>query len=94
MVTLLSSLFPSSQFGYKFTWKNFSPKEYSSTANKVRTAPLWGVRLRTRLMHDGASVTFRDAILRHRGEASRVTQRFQRLSRSEQEAIGEFLRSQ
>ena len=79
---------------YKVTWKSFSLKEYRSTANKVRTAPLWGVRLRTRLMHDGASVTLRDATLRHRGEASRVTQRFQRLSRSEQEAIVEFLQSQ
>ena len=32
--------------------------------------------LRTRLMHDGASVTFRDAILRHAGEAERANTRF------------------
>ena len=44
--------------------------------NKVRTAPLWGVRLRPRLMHDGASLTLRDAILRHREEAGAVTRRF------------------
>ena len=39
------------------------------TANRLRTPPLWGVRLRTRLMRDGANVTFFDAIRRHAGEA-------------------------
>ena len=64
-----------------------------STQNKVRTAPLWGVRLRPRLMHDGASLTFRDAILRHRGEATDESRRFERLSKQEQEALLAFLRS-
>ena len=27
------------------------------TRNKLRTAPLWGLRTRTRLMHDGVSLT-------------------------------------
>jgi CxxC motif-containing protein (DUF1111 family) len=45
------------------------------------------------LMHDGASLTFRDAIVRHRGEASEVTERFERLSRADQDAIVEFLKS-
>ena len=62
---------------YKYSWKNLSEDAFQKTRNKVRTAPLWGVRLRTRLMHDGASVTFHDAILRHRGEASLVRDRFQ-----------------
>src|SRR5271169_388744 len=43
-----------------------------STANKIRTAPLWGVRLHSRLMHDGASTTLTDAIRRHHGEAEHV----------------------
>jgi CxxC motif-containing protein (DUF1111 family) len=64
-----------------------------STQNKVRTAPLWGVRLRPRLMHDGASLTLRDAILRHRGEAYDESKRFDRLSQQDQEALLEFLRS-
>ena len=46
------------------------------TRLKVRTAPLWGVRTHTRLMHDGASLTFIDAISRHGGEAAVVRQRF------------------
>jgi len=37
------------------------------TRNMVRTAPLWGVRMRNRLMHDGLALTFNDAILRHAG---------------------------
>jgi CxxC motif-containing protein (DUF1111 family) len=78
---------------YRYSWKSLSKDEFQKTRNKVRTAPLWGVRLRTRLMHDGATVTFRDAILRHRGEANQATQRFKVLSRGEQEALFEFLRS-
>jgi CxxC motif-containing protein (DUF1111 family) len=78
---------------YQTTWKSFSLDSVALTQNKVRTAPLWGVRLRPRLMHDGASLTFRDAIVRHRGEATSVTAQFQRLSRRDQEAIIEFLKS-
>ncbi|HEX2712726.1 MAG TPA: di-heme oxidoredictase family protein [Candidatus Acidoferrales bacterium] len=78
---------------YKITWKNFSPESFQSTQNKIRTAPLWGVRLRNRLMHDGESFTLRDAIVRHRGEAKNVTRRFKRLPRADQEAVLEFLRS-
>jgi len=59
---------------YRITWKNLSIPEYNNTANKIRTAPLWGVRLHSRLMHDGASVTLLDAILRHRGERARHRQ--------------------
>jgi CxxC motif-containing protein (DUF1111 family) len=78
---------------YQIQWKNLSPDSFLRTQNKIRTAPLWGVRLRPRLMHDGRSLTFHDAILRHRGEARDVTRRFKRLKRADQEAIIEFLRS-
>lgn len=70
-----------------------SKQDFESSRNKIRTAPLWGVRMRPRLMHDGASLTFFDAIGRHRGEASRVTQKFDKLKRAEQEEIIEFLKS-
>jgi len=68
-------------------------QDFEGSRNKIRTAPLWGVRLRPRLMHDGASLTFLDAIARHRGEASKVTQKFDKLKRAEQEEIVEFLKS-
>ena len=74
-------------------WKNLNANSFASSQNRMRTAPLWGVRLRPRLMHDGASYTFRDAIMRHRGEAYRDAHRFERLSNREQEALVEFLKS-
>ena len=70
-----------------------SKQDFESSRNKIRTTPLWGVRLRPRLMHDGASLTLLDAITRHRGEAAHVTQQFEKLKRPDQEAIIEFLRS-
>jgi CxxC motif-containing protein (DUF1111 family) len=75
------------------TQKKGAPEPLEETRNRLRTAPLWGVRFRSRLMHDGASVTLRDAILRHAGEAEEATRRFRKLDAKEQETILEFLRS-
>ena len=66
---------------------------YQPTANRMRTPPLWGVRLRPRLMHDGRSLTFSAAILRHRGEAAVERRRFLELKESEKRQLLEFLRS-
>jgi CxxC motif-containing protein (DUF1111 family) len=73
--------------------KECSAENFQKTQNRVRTAPLWGVRLRTRLMHDGATVTLRDAILRHGGEASQSTRDFRKLGAKDQEAVLEFLKA-
>ena len=78
---------------YRYKWERMSEAGFHSTMNKVRTAPLWGVRLRTRLMHDGESVTLGDAIKRHRGEAEEAARRFRELPPEEREAVLEFLRS-
>jgi CxxC motif-containing protein (DUF1111 family) len=64
-----------------------------STANKLRTAPLWGLRTHDRLMHDGLTYTFNEAILRHGGEASGVRAQFQALSPTQQNQIITFLKS-
>lgn len=74
-------------------WKNLDLQSFGDGQNKVRTAPLWGVRLRPRLMHDGSSLTLLDAILRHHGEARDVTRRFEKLKASDQQALIEFLQS-
>jgi CxxC motif-containing protein (DUF1111 family) len=68
-------------------------QHFERTANKIRTAPLWGLRMRPRLMHDGASLTLRDAIQRHAGEGLDATRSFDRLSNQDQAALLEFLRS-
>ena len=64
-----------------------------TTANKMRTPPLWGVRTRTRLMHDGQSLTFTDAILRHANEASSARTAFQNLSELDKRSVIMFLKS-
>ena len=44
-------------------------------------------------MHDGVTVTLRDAILRHAGEADQSVRNFKRLPASDQNAILDFLKS-
>lgn len=63
------------------------------TANKLRTAPLWGLRMRNRLMHDSNSMTYTDAIQRHKGEAENVAENFQQLSQQQKAALIAFLHS-
>jgi CxxC motif-containing protein (DUF1111 family) len=64
-----------------------------TTAYKIRTAPLWGVRIKTRLMHDGKSNTFEQAILRHGGEAAAVRGRYFQLAQDDRTKLVAFLRS-
>ena len=64
-----------------------------STRNKLRTMPLWGTRTHPRHMHDGESLTFTDAILRHGGEATNVTNRFRSLSATQRNQLVVFLQS-
>jgi len=63
------------------------------TANKLRTVPLWGLHIKSRFMHDNASLTLFDAIQRHAGEARQVTSRFNALTPQEQQQLITFLRS-
>ena len=64
-----------------------------ATANQMRTAPLWGVRTRDRLMHDGESLTFRLAILRHAGQALDAANNFRSLSDGQKSQLIKFLGS-
>jgi len=67
--------------------------QFDVTANRIRTAPLWGLRTRSRLMHDGLSLTLEAAILRHGGEATDSRTRFADLQQREKERLLTFLRS-
>ena len=67
--------------------------EFASTANQIRTAPLWALRTRNRLMHDGLSFTREEAILRHAGQAAAVTLKYKSLSASDRQALIAFLNS-
>lgn len=67
--------------------------EFAGTANQIRTAPLWALRTRNRLMHDGLSFTKEEAIERHAGQASAVTQLYGELSDAERAQLLAFLDS-
>jgi CxxC motif-containing protein (DUF1111 family) len=63
------------------------------TANKLRTPPLWGMRTRDRLLHDGSALTRNDAILRHGGEAAGVVSHYNALSTTQKNNLITFLNS-
>jgi CxxC motif-containing protein (DUF1111 family) len=67
--------------------------EYAGTANQIRTAPLWGLRTRNRLMHDGLSFTREEAILRHGGQALTVRRIYQILTPGVRASLLAFLNS-
>ncbi len=67
--------------------------EYASTAPQIRTAPLWGLRTRNRLMHDGLSFTRQEAIQRHAGQATDATNAYNALTIAEQNQLIAFLDS-
>ena len=63
------------------------------TANKLRTVPLWGLRTKSRFMHDLKSLTLRNAIDRHAGEARNVRRNFRVLSEGQKQQLMAFLNS-
>jgi CxxC motif-containing protein (DUF1111 family) len=63
------------------------------TRNMIRTAPLWGLRTRSRLLHDGTALTPNEAILRHDREARMVAQAYQRLPKDQRDLLMAFLGS-
>lgn len=63
------------------------------TRNLIRTIPLWGVRARNRLMHDGATVSRTDAINRHGNQGAASRNNFNSLSSTSQSDVIAFLSS-
>jgi CxxC motif-containing protein (DUF1111 family) len=66
---------------------------HQETANELRTAPLWGLRTKSRYMHDLQSLSLENAIGRHKGEASKASQSFKDLSAGDQQDLLDFLNS-
>jgi len=63
------------------------------TQHKLRTAALWGLRTRTRFMHDLKSESVDSAILRHQNEASDSIAQFKQLTPQERKDLFAFLSS-
>ena len=74
-------------------FRSCRPPEFADTANKMRTAPLWALRTRNRLMHDGLSFTKEEAIQRHQGQANAVRLRYNALPAEQRQQIQRFLNS-
>jgi CxxC motif-containing protein (DUF1111 family) len=63
------------------------------SARKLRTALLWGLRMRPRLMHDLTSVSYPQAIMRHGREAESVIRAYRNLSLDQRSQLSVFLSS-
>lgn len=60
---------------------------------EMKTAPLWGMRTRTNLLHDGRAPTPTMAIQAHDGEGRVSRDRFNRLSPPQRQQLLDFLRT-
>jgi CxxC motif-containing protein (DUF1111 family) len=63
------------------------------TRNMVRTTPLWGLRARSRFMHDGLSFDLASAILRHQNQARPARDAFRALTARNRQRLLKFLLS-
>jgi len=66
---------------------------FASTAAQIRTAPLWGLRTRNRLMHDGLSFTKQEAISRHANQGTAARNAYNALSQAQKDQVLAFLDS-
>jgi CxxC motif-containing protein (DUF1111 family) len=64
-----------------------------ATTQLIRTAPLWGLRFRTKLLHDGRATTIEQAIAAHGGQAAASRAAFNALSAGDRNAMLAAMRS-
>ena len=64
-----------------------------ATMREMRTAPLWGLRLRQPFLHDGRAATVDEAIRAHDGAAAIVRERYVRLAPLQMQQLLDFLRT-
>jgi CxxC motif-containing protein (DUF1111 family) len=64
-----------------------------AVTRRMRTAPLWGIRLRNKLLHDGRTTDMRTAILAHDGQGAAARNAFSGLSSANQHNLVQFVRT-
>ncbi|HEX4473734.1 MAG TPA: di-heme oxidoredictase family protein [Polyangiaceae bacterium] len=64
-----------------------------ATTRLMRTAPLWGVRFRDKLLHDGRATSIPTAIADHAGQGANAATAFGRLSSRDQNSLVQFVLS-
>ena len=57
----------------------------------MRTAPLWGVRAKTKMLHDGRATTIPEAVGFHDGQGAAARNAFQALTAAQQDQVVAFL---
>jgi CxxC motif-containing protein (DUF1111 family) len=70
-----------------------APGDTPTQARSMRTAPLWGIRVRNRLLHDGRTSDVAAAIRAHDGQGAAARDGFGALSADDQHAVVQFVRS-
>jgi len=65
----------------------------TATGREFRTAPLWGLRVVTALLHDARAKTIEAAIVAHDGQGSAARDRFNALSEADRARLLAFLKS-
>ncbi len=68
-------------------------RQAGAEPGEIRTPPLWGLRFRRPLLHDGSAATAVEAVRRHANEATLAREGFERLSPADREALAAFLHS-
>jgi CxxC motif-containing protein (DUF1111 family) len=64
-----------------------------AVTRRMRTAPLWGIRFRNHLLHDGRTGDVATAIRAHDGQGRAAADAFTRLSTNDQHNVVQFVRS-
>ncbi|MFN0101327.1 MAG: di-heme oxidoredictase family protein [Bryobacteraceae bacterium] len=68
-------------------------EQEAAKGNEIRTPPLWGLRFRRPLMHDGRAADSGQAIRMHEGEAEASRKKFEELGMADKRALIAFLAS-
>jgi CxxC motif-containing protein (DUF1111 family) len=64
-----------------------------AVTRRMRTAPLWGIRFRNHLLHDGRTPDIATAIAAHAGQGAAAATAFARLTATQQHSVVQFIRS-
>ena len=70
-----------------------NPGDSVAVTRRMRTAPLWGLRFRTLLLHDGRATTVDEAVRAHAGQAAASRDAFHDLCDSDRDALVAYVRS-
>jgi CxxC motif-containing protein (DUF1111 family) len=64
-----------------------------AVTRRMRTAPLWGIRFRNKLLHDGRTTDIPTAVRAHAGQGAAAAAAFNSLSSANQHNVVQFVRS-